>query len=200
MYPNYSKAFLDLKDVFVKKVIQADSFLKIFIETKPSEQICPCCGCKTKRVHDFESRKLMILRFKENLLLWFFANGVISVPPAVKDFWNTILFFLPITAEQGDWLFMLSLSFGRHFRSSRFHSLLEFLSQRSVDFWIPSIMHHQINYLRLFPLMSLKAMPLLENISVSSLILKNTGFWIFFQTALRGIWLITGETLPERKG
>lgn len=58
MYPNYSKAFLDLKDVFVKKVIQADSFLKIFIETKPSEQICPCCGCKTKRVHDYRIQEI----------------------------------------------------------------------------------------------------------------------------------------------
>ncbi len=58
MYPNYSKAFLDLKDVFVKKTIQADSFLKVFIETRPSEQICPCCGCKTKRVHDYRTQEI----------------------------------------------------------------------------------------------------------------------------------------------
>ena len=147
-----------------------------------------------------ESRKLMILLFKENLLLWFFANGVISAPPAEKDFWNTILFFLPITAEQGDWLFMLSLFFGRHFHSSRFHSLLGFPSQRSVDFWIPSIMHHQINLLRLFPLMNLKAMPLLANISACSLIPGNTESWISCQTALRVIWLITGEAFQETKG
>ena len=142
----------------------------------------------------------MTFLFREKLLLWFFANGVISVPPAEKGFWNTILFFLPITAEQGDWPFMLSLSFDRHFHSSRFHSLLGFLSKRSADFWIPSIMHHQINCLRLFPLTNLKAMPLLVNISVSSLIQKNTGFWISCQTALRVIWLITGEAFRERKG
>lgn len=58
MYPNYSKAFLDLEDVFVKKVIQADSFLKVFIETRPSEQICPCCGYKTKRVHDYRIQEI----------------------------------------------------------------------------------------------------------------------------------------------
>ena len=58
MYPNYSKAFLDLKDVFVKNVIQEDSFLKVFIETKPSEQTCPCCGCKTKRVHDYRIQEI----------------------------------------------------------------------------------------------------------------------------------------------
>lgn len=58
MYPNYSKAFLDLKDVFVKKVVQADSFLKVFIETRASEQTCPCCGCKTKRVHDYRIQEI----------------------------------------------------------------------------------------------------------------------------------------------
>ena len=58
MYPNYSKAFLDLNNVFVKKVIQADSFLKVFIETRTSEQTCPCCGCKTKRVHDYRIQEI----------------------------------------------------------------------------------------------------------------------------------------------
>lgn len=58
MYPTYSKAFLDLKDVFVKKVIQADSFLKVYIETRTSEQTCPCCGCKTKRVHDYRIQEI----------------------------------------------------------------------------------------------------------------------------------------------
>ena len=58
MYSNYSKAFLGLEDVFVKKVIQADSFLKIFIEMRPSEQTCPCCSCKTKRVHDYRIQEI----------------------------------------------------------------------------------------------------------------------------------------------
>lgn len=58
MYPNYSKFFLDLEDVFVKKVITADTFVKIFIETKPSEQICPCCAQKTKRIHDYRTQQI----------------------------------------------------------------------------------------------------------------------------------------------
>ncbi len=56
---------------------------------------------------------------------------------------------------------MLSLSFDRHFLSSRFHYLLGFLSQRSLDLRIPYIMPPQIN---LFPLMNLKAMLLLESL------------------------------------
>ena len=31
MYPNYTKTFLDLEGVSIKKVVQADSFIKIFI-------------------------------------------------------------------------------------------------------------------------------------------------------------------------
>ena len=58
MYPNYSKFFLDLEEVFIKKVITADTFIKIFIETKPSEQICPCCGLKTKRIHDYRVQQI----------------------------------------------------------------------------------------------------------------------------------------------
>lgn len=58
MYPNYSKFFLDLEDVFVKKVVSAEHFNKIFIETKPSEQTCPCCGRKTSRIHDYRSQQI----------------------------------------------------------------------------------------------------------------------------------------------
>ena len=46
MYPNYTKAFLNLEGVFIKKVVQADSFIKIFIQSQPVEQTCPCCGAK----------------------------------------------------------------------------------------------------------------------------------------------------------
>lgn len=58
MYPNYSKIFLDLEDVFIRKVVQADSFMQIHIETRPAAQICPCCGRKTRRTHDYRVQKI----------------------------------------------------------------------------------------------------------------------------------------------
>jgi transposase len=64
MYPNYSKSFLDLEDVFVKKVIPADSSLKIFIETRTTEQSCPCCSSSTKRVHDYRTQKIDDIPFQ----------------------------------------------------------------------------------------------------------------------------------------
>ena len=58
MYPNYSKTFLDLEDVFIRKVVQADSFIQIHIETHPTDQSCPCCGRKTRRIHDYQVQKI----------------------------------------------------------------------------------------------------------------------------------------------
>lgn len=58
MYPNYPKAFLNLEGVYIKKVLQANSFIKIFIQLPPSEQTCPCCGAKTKRIHDYRLQEI----------------------------------------------------------------------------------------------------------------------------------------------
>ena len=58
MYPNYSKTFLNLEDVFIRKVVQADSFIQIHIETRSADQICPCCGRKTRRTHDYRVQKI----------------------------------------------------------------------------------------------------------------------------------------------
>ena len=58
MYPNYTKTFLNLEGVSIKKVVQADSFIKIFILSQPTEQTCPCCGAKTRRVHDYRLQEV----------------------------------------------------------------------------------------------------------------------------------------------
>ena len=44
--------------MFFLKTIQVDSLLKVFIETKPSEQTCPCRSYKTKRVHDYRIQEI----------------------------------------------------------------------------------------------------------------------------------------------
>lgn len=53
MYPNYTKTFLNSEGVYIKKVVQADSFIDIFIQSHPTKQICPCCGAYAKRVYDY---------------------------------------------------------------------------------------------------------------------------------------------------
>lgn len=64
MYPNYTKALLDLEDVFITKITHADSFIKIFLDTKPSPHICPCCGKLTSSVHDYRWQEIKDIPFQ----------------------------------------------------------------------------------------------------------------------------------------
>jgi hypothetical protein len=60
-----------LKDVFVKKVIQADSFFNVFIETSTFEQTFLVVALKQKEFMTIESRKLMTLLSKVKPSFWF---------------------------------------------------------------------------------------------------------------------------------
>ena len=55
---------LNIKDVIVKKVVHADTFVKIFIETAPKEHICPRCGSRTMRIHDYRMQTIKDLPFQ----------------------------------------------------------------------------------------------------------------------------------------
>lgn len=47
-----------------KKIDHANTFVKIFLETKPHAQICPCCGSTTKHVHDYRYQTIKDLPFQ----------------------------------------------------------------------------------------------------------------------------------------
>lgn len=55
---------LNLEDVIVKKVVHADTFVQIHLETKPKEHICPSCGAVTKHVHDYRMQTIKDLPFQ----------------------------------------------------------------------------------------------------------------------------------------
>lgn len=58
MHSKFTKKFLDLKDVQVKKISSSDILLKITLETKPKLSICPCCGNSTSKIHDYRDQKI----------------------------------------------------------------------------------------------------------------------------------------------
>ena len=64
MYHNYNKTFLGLEDIFVKKVTEADFFIKVFIETKPSPHLCPCCGSSITRIHDYRFQTISDIPYR----------------------------------------------------------------------------------------------------------------------------------------
>lgn len=55
---------LNIKDVIVKKVIHADTFVKIFLETVPKEHMCPARGTFTRKIHDYRMQTVKDLPFQ----------------------------------------------------------------------------------------------------------------------------------------
>ena len=64
MHNHCINKLLNIEDVIVKKVIHSDSFVKILLETKPKEHICPNCGRSTKRIHDYRIQTIKDLPFQ----------------------------------------------------------------------------------------------------------------------------------------
>ena len=64
MHSHCINKLLNLEDVIIKKVSHSDTFVKIYIETKPKEHLCPCCGLATKRIHDYRSQTIKDLPFQ----------------------------------------------------------------------------------------------------------------------------------------
>ena len=58
MHSHCINKLINIKDVIVKKVIHSDTYVKIYLETKPHEQVCPCCGATTKRIHDYRNQRI----------------------------------------------------------------------------------------------------------------------------------------------
>lgn len=66
MHSNCIKKLLGLEDVILKNVVPAENYVKIFIETAPNPQVCPCCGRETRRIHDYRLQKIKDLPMQLN--------------------------------------------------------------------------------------------------------------------------------------
>ena len=64
MHNHCINKLLNIEGVIVKKVVHADTFAKIYLETKPKEHICPVCGALTKRIHDYRMQTIKDLPFQ----------------------------------------------------------------------------------------------------------------------------------------
>ena len=64
MHSHYINKLLNIEDVIIKKISHSDTFVKIYLETKPHAQICPCCGASTKQIHDYRNQTIKDLPFQ----------------------------------------------------------------------------------------------------------------------------------------
>ena len=64
MHSHYINKLLNIEDVIIKNIRQSDTFVKIHLETKPHEQVCPCCSATTRRIHDYRYQTIKDLPFQ----------------------------------------------------------------------------------------------------------------------------------------
>ncbi len=64
MHNHCINKLINIEEVIVKKVIHGDSFVKLFLETKPKLHPCPVCGRLTKRIHDYRMQSIKDLPFQ----------------------------------------------------------------------------------------------------------------------------------------
>lgn len=58
MLSNCIKNLLNLKELNLKKVKNSKNCVEVYAELPISEQICPCCGCSTSKIHDHYTQKI----------------------------------------------------------------------------------------------------------------------------------------------
>ena len=58
MQSNCIKNLLNLKEVFIKNVKTLKNSVEIYAELPIKEQICPCCGYKTSKIHDYYTQPI----------------------------------------------------------------------------------------------------------------------------------------------
>lgn len=63
VHNNSINKLLNLKGVKVKKISHGDSFIKIYLETRPREHTCPACGSLTSKIHDYRKQVIKDLPF-----------------------------------------------------------------------------------------------------------------------------------------
>ena len=58
LYTNYTKEILGLQDAEVEKVCEIEKRIEITVRLKRKVHICPFCGRKTEKIHDYRSQRI----------------------------------------------------------------------------------------------------------------------------------------------
>jgi len=58
LYTNYTKEILGLQDAEVEKVAENGKIIEITVKLKRKSHICPCCGKRTDKIHDYRVQRI----------------------------------------------------------------------------------------------------------------------------------------------
>ena len=100
MYSYCSNNLLNIKDVFIKKVVHADFYVKVFIETL-HHRLVRVVAQSRKEFMTIGYRQSRIFLFRQSTVSLFFENADMSAP-AAKNSMRIIPFCHDIFREQID--------------------------------------------------------------------------------------------------
>ncbi len=101
MYSYCSNNLLNTKDFFIKKVVHADFFVKVFIETRPYHKPVHVVVRLQREFMITGYKQSRIFLFRQNTVFLFFGNADMSAP-AAKSSMRIIPFCHVIFREQID--------------------------------------------------------------------------------------------------
>ena len=198
MYLIIPRLSLTWKVFLLKKVVQADSFIKIFIQSQPVEQTCPCCGAKTKRIHDYRLQEVQDIPLLGKQVILLLRKRRYLCPYCRKRFTEPYS-FLPSYHRRTRRLAFYIVSLLRQTFSLKQIAELTGVSVQTVcAFWTRFAILRLTSFHKRFPLTNSKAMLLPVNISAFWLIRKSAGSSTFSRIGPKAIWLIIGGTFPGK--
>ncbi len=71
---NFTIKIPSLKDVLITKVEAVEDRMALHVEMEVKPHCCPCCGRRTKKIHDYRIRKIKHLKWFERLTYLFYKK------------------------------------------------------------------------------------------------------------------------------
>ncbi len=60
---------INSQNVFVTQFNEFDYYFLVNIESHPSAQVCPCCGCSTSKIHDYRIQRIRDVPYLNKLVI-----------------------------------------------------------------------------------------------------------------------------------
>ena len=76
----YTEKLLGLQEVSIKKICETKEIFEIFIEQPRKQCVCPACGVRTDKIHDYRLQRVKELPAFEKPVVLFCASVGMPAP------------------------------------------------------------------------------------------------------------------------
>lgn len=85
---DYTTKLLGMEEVIVKNIINEEKIIHVYIEQPRKEHICPCCKCRTDRIHDYREQAIKDIEIQGKAVLLHFRKRRYCCPMCGKRFFE----------------------------------------------------------------------------------------------------------------